>query len=76
MSEGDYLEFRLAVQGPKTNVWHVMSRSRGIRLGIIKWYGPWRQYCFFPEPETLYNATCLREIQNVITEQMMARRRR
>ena len=38
-----------------TERWGVFSESSGDRLGTIRWFGRWRQYAFYPEPETLYN---------------------
>jgi hypothetical protein len=56
-----YLSFRLVPSRPgaKTGRWEVVSQSSGVVLGTIKWYGAWRQYCFFPEGQTLYNVDCL-----------------
>lgn len=58
-----YLRFvQIANPGRKTGVWQVVSQSSGDVLGIIKWYGAWRQYCFFPADATLYNTDCLAAI--------------
>jgi hypothetical protein len=62
-----YVEFQLAEeQKPKTKVWNVLSKSMGDLLGIIKWYGPWRQYVFFPETETIYSSGCMAFITDFI----------
>lgn len=57
-----YIDFVKVEEKPKTSVYEVRSKSSGIVLGIVKWYGSWRQYCFFPESKTLWNRTCLLEI--------------
>ncbi len=44
----------------------------GSSLGEVKWYGSWRQYCFFPESDTVWNATCLKDIQAFLDEQNAA----
>jgi len=55
-----YVEFTLAdEQKPKTKVWNILSKSSGDLLGIVKWYGPWRQYVFFPQDETIYSSGCM-----------------
>jgi len=62
--ETKYLRFEL-VEMPadrKTSVTNVVSKSQGSVLGQIKWYGPWRQYCFFPSPGCLFNITCMNDI--------------
>jgi len=57
-----YLEFLLLEKKPKTKVVVVYSKKSGDRLGIIKWYGAWRQYAFFPETGTIFNVECLNDI--------------
>lgn len=61
-----YLEFSLIEQKPKTKVVGVWSKRSSDRLGLIKWYGKWRQYAFFPENDTLFNVECLNDIQTYI----------
>jgi len=57
-----YLEFKLLERKPKTSVIDVISKLHGYRLGIIKWFGRWRQYAFFPEDGTIFNVECLNDI--------------
>lgn len=46
----------------KTAVVQVINkRSQGL-LGMIHWHPAWRQYCFFPEPNCVFNDSCLQEI--------------
>jgi hypothetical protein len=53
-----------ATTPPKTQTFSVYSIGRrGAFLGVIKWYGPWRQYVFYPHASTLFNAGCLRELE-------------
>jgi len=63
-----YLEFQLLEQKPKTKVIEVLSKERGSSLGIIKWFGRWRQYAFFPEDGTAFNIECLNDIQSYIKD--------
>ena len=59
-----YLTFAYAdEQKPKTKVINVTSRLQGCRLGVIKWLPIWRQYAFFPEPDTAFDGQCLRSIE-------------
>ena len=70
----EYLTFtRTQVQGRKTDIVFVRKRD-WTQLGQIKWFGRWRQFCFFPEPETTFNRKCLSEI-DVEIEALMAERR-
>ena len=41
-------------------------------IGRIKWYGAWRQYCFFPNEDTVWSRGCIREVHifiNNLTEE-------
>ena len=75
-----YLAFRLVNDVgrdgrlPKTQTWSVDSRSGGYRLAIIKWYRAWRQYTLFPEPNTVWNKTCLQDVNAFIDGLMEARK--
>ena len=42
-------------------------------LGIVKWYGPWRRYCYFPHGIEIYSAGCLADIQDFINQLMKER---
>jgi len=70
-----YLMFR-SIPNPngKTEIWSVDSKSGGFPLGQIKWFGRWRQYCFFPASDTIFNTDCMRDISAKIKE-VMARRK-
>lgn len=59
-----WIDFKLSETGEKTNKWIVVSKEAdsGIHLGIIKWYGPWRKYSFFPNEMTVFEQDCLRDI--------------
>lgn len=46
----------------KTAIYAVDSAHHGDRLGEIRWYGPWRQYCFYPKAGCVFNHDCLRYI--------------
>jgi len=54
--------------GRKTREYFIVNKSQGVRLAVIKWYGAWRQYCFFPSPdaETVWNAGCLTDVQDFL----------
>ena len=67
----DYLDGKSLKK--KTSTIGVFHRGTVTRLGIIKWYTPWRQYVFFPESETLYSSGCLQDISNFISKMMSER---
>jgi len=75
MIESKYIIFDLAGDTGKTEIWNIISKSNEFMLGQIKWYGPWRQYCFFPSPHSVFNPTCMKDISNQVRH-LMAKRRK
>ena len=69
-----YLDFVQHSDSGKTKVFSVDSRRHGQRLAVIKWWGAWRQYVMFPEPETVWNVDCLQEIRTFIAGLMDERK--
>jgi hypothetical protein len=60
----EYLRFvELSTPNRKTPIVEVRSRSSNALLGQIKWYGAWRQFCFWPEPATIFNIGCMTDIE-------------
>ncbi len=68
----EFIEFLEVAPRPKTKVWKCISTKHRALLGIVQWYGAWRQYCFFPFESTIFNKQCLTDIaeflSNVNTE--------
>lgn len=69
-----YLEFVVVPSPTKTEVVEVIAARDGSLLGRIKWFGRWRQFTFWPEPETTFNPDCLREIEQEIIATNLRRR--
>lgn len=65
-----YIQFVKLRDLPKTTEWALLARKKDVTvdevLGSVKWYGPWRQYSFFPIPITVFNRTCLEDIAHFI----------
>lgn len=74
--DSEYLDFRLTRDIGKTQVYSVDSRNHGDQLGVIKWYGPWRQYVMETRSGVVWNNGCLREIIAFIEGLMRERRAR
>lgn len=62
-----YLTFQdMTPDGRLTRIVEVIAVRDGTLLGLIRWFGSWRQYVFAPEPECVFNVGCLKTIeQNV-----------
>jgi hypothetical protein len=60
-----YLTFQdMTPEGRLTHIVEVIAVRDGALLGVIKWYGAWRQYVFAPEPGCVFNVGCLRTIND------------
>ena len=76
IKETRYLIFTEISDTGKTLAISVDSRHRGHRLGVIKWYGPWRQYTFWPQAGCVFNRECLWNIAAFCDTLMQDRRRK
>lgn len=57
-----YITFREQhwLQPKLTKLWHVDTTNGNQEVGIVKWHGAWRKYCFFASEGTLFDKDCLR----------------
>lgn len=46
----------------------MVATQGAVPLGVVKWWGAWRKYAFFPNPDTLYEQDCLRDIAQIIVD--------
>ena len=69
-----YINWAGTSKSGKTNVYTVHNLNSGDVLGVVKWFGRWRQYAFFPEPGTLYSMGCCEDIADFIRQCMLERR--
>lgn len=47
--------------GPTTR-YRIMAKKPPHLIGWIRWYGPWREWCFLPCEGTVWTATCLSDV--------------
>lgn len=71
-----YVDFVLLERriGRKTDIYKVVAKSDGFKLGIVKWGNKWRQYIFEPDAGTWWSPGCLTEIIKFINKLMQERR--
>ena len=75
MNDYKYLSFIELNPNKKTKVFEVRNKISGGRLGCVKWYAPWRRYCFFVDfPGIVFDAGCLADIQDFINKLMEERK--
>ena len=75
-TEYKYLIFEeyISLGERKTKISHVKNTS-GSGLGVIKWYGSWRKYCFYTlRMETVFDTSCLADIQDFLNQLMQERK--
>lgn len=84
VTEKTWIRFDELTPNPATKRWAVMPTARhgalwciggGRQIGVVKWYGPWRKYCFFPMAEAVYEQVCLRDIANFCEEETAKHRK-
>jgi hypothetical protein len=74
IKETAYLDFAdLEAKGRKTKHIAVINKHHQEIIGEIKWFGKWRQYCFYPYDETVWNIGCLEAIQETIKDLALER---
>ncbi|KKL76429.1 hypothetical protein LCGC14_2045000 [marine sediment metagenome] len=69
----EYVHFEKVEDKPKTSVWSCRNNNSEEELGVVKWYAPWRCYCYFPTVQAVYSPGCLVDINDFIASQMKAR---
>ena len=57
-----FITFEPLTPNPATKRWAVMPKDGSSQIGAVSWHGPWRKYCFFPVPSTVFEQVCLRDI--------------
>lgn len=70
----DWIKFEPQPTSTKTAVVRVVSKSQDSVLGTIRWYGPWRQYVFYPAAACLFSRGCLEDVNEAIRDLMFARK--
>ena len=75
-TEFKYIRFDLLRSTNKTSIWSCKNIRFNYELGIIKWYGPWREYCFFPITNTIFSDECLLAIVEFLESLEKERRQR
>ena len=74
MESRSFITFEPLAPNPNTKVWAVVAKDGGAPLGKVKWFGRWRKYSFFAEPDTIFEEHCLRDIANFCQNQTVEHR--
>lgn len=57
-----------------TKIFKVSAKEGDQTLGIIKWFGNWRKYAFYPEANTIFEKDCLDDISTFLDDLMEQRK--
>ena len=71
----EFIYFVKVEDKPKTSVWDCRSIEH-IILGQVKWYSHWRQYCFYPDADTIFHGGCMQDICHFIGQLKEERKRK
>ena len=63
-----YIRFEVIEAKRKTDVWGCYNNHSNGYLGCVKWYSRWRQYCFNPAHDTVFNDTCLDDVSHFLKQ--------
>jgi hypothetical protein len=66
IAEYKFITVKVLMEKPKTKVYGVFNKRADAVIGVVKWYPHWRQYCFFPEPDTVFSVGCMNDINDFI----------
>jgi len=61
-----FIHFVEIAKKTKTLVWSCRNNKNDEQLGEVRWYTPWRKYCYFPTVVAAYSAGCLSDIHSFI----------
>lgn len=57
-----FVHFVKVEDKPKTTVWSCRNNDSGVEIGVVKYHGPYRCYCFFSKVEAIYTTIGLDDI--------------
>ena len=72
----EFISFKEVHDIGKTKVYNVNPKNSIDLIVKVYWYAAWRRYCFWPEPMTLFDAKCLVNISDFISQLMAERKLR
>lgn len=65
--ESEYLIYRkYKYDNKRTYIIYVMDKVLNVVLSVIKWHEPWRKYCEFREPDTMFDEAWNRDVADYI----------
>lgn len=77
MTESKWIKFSIQPLSlkRKTDIYQIKTKDGDLLLGDIRWYVPWRKYCFYPCASTIFETQCLSDIIAFINYLMEERKK-
>lgn len=72
--EYKWIVLSAVVNTGKTIVYNCSNKENRVLLGQVKWYGAFRKYSFFPEPNMVFESQCMRDIVSFMDQLMLERK--
>lgn len=64
-----YIHFAEAADGARSrSKWFCYNNKSQSILGEVRFYQPWRRWCYFPWGKEVYSADCLADIRSFIEQ--------
>jgi len=67
-TENKYIKIKEVKSSDKTKWFDIVNQKGNYVIGEIYWYPSWRQYCFFPYEDMVFNDTCLELVLDFLKE--------
>lgn len=74
MIEYKWIYFSPSHSTGKTIVYNCYNKEHASLLGVVKWYGAFRKYSFFPEANIVFEEQCLKDIASFLSRLMLERK--
>jgi hypothetical protein len=68
-----FIHFVETERKEKTAVFACLNNHSDFKLGEVRWYPPWRQYCFLPTGNAVFNVGCMDDIKHFIGQLKLLR---
>lgn len=59
-----------------SGAWGCYNNRSTDKLGEVRWYSPWQQFCYFPTVQAVYSTGCLNDIVRFIGQLVPPDKRR
>ena len=62
----NFVLLREIISNSEMPEWECKSNKHNQLLGYIAWYEPWKRFCLYPKPSTIFDSICMGDIIDFI----------